>query len=135
MIRMRYGSALGIFGEQRHSPNATKCIGVWLGAFGEQRRSPNAHNRTPMHLGAFGERLCSPNIPNVRPYCIQTINMVCMRYGSAFVYIWRANMLSKCTQMHCNVVGYMLRAYMLSKCTQYATIGHTDHKYGPNVQW
>ena len=47
MVRMRYGSALGIFGVQRGSPNAP--------------------NHTPMHLGAFGERLCSPNVANALP--------------------------------------------------------------------
>ena len=47
MVRMHYGSALGIFGVQS--------------------RSPNAPNRTPMHLGAFGEHLCSPNVPNTLP--------------------------------------------------------------------
>ena len=55
MVRMRYGSALGRFGEHRRSPNAPKCIG--------------------MHLGAF--------VPNALPERIRTINMVCMRYGSA----------------------------------------------------
>ena len=63
MVRIHYGSALGTFGEQRRSPHAPKCIGV--------------------PLGAFGERLCSPTIPNALPKCIQTINMVRMRYGSA----------------------------------------------------
>ena len=47
MVHMRYGSALGIFGEQR--------------------RSLNEHNRTPMHLGALGKRLCSSNVPNALP--------------------------------------------------------------------
>ena len=47
MVRMHYGSALGIFGEQIHSPNAP--------------------NRTPMYLGAFEERLCSPNFSNAVP--------------------------------------------------------------------
>ena len=47
MVCMRYGSALGTFGEHRHFSNAPKCIG--------------------MHLGAFGERLCSPNVPNALP--------------------------------------------------------------------
>ena len=47
MVCMRYGGALGIFGQQRRSPNAPKCIGV--------------------RLVVFGERLCSPNVPNTLP--------------------------------------------------------------------
>ena len=47
MVRMRYGSALGTFGEHRRSSIAPKCI--------------------EMHLGAFRERLCSPNVPNALP--------------------------------------------------------------------
>ena len=47
MVRMRYGSALCTFREQRHSPNAP--------------------NHTTMHLGAFGESLYSPNVPNALP--------------------------------------------------------------------
>ena len=47
MVRIRYGSALGTFGEHRRSLNAPKCIG--------------------MHLGTFEERLCSPNVPNALP--------------------------------------------------------------------
>ena len=35
MVRIRYGSALGTFGEQKSSPNTPKCIGLWLGAFRE----------------------------------------------------------------------------------------------------
>ena len=47
MVRMRYGSLVGTFGEQRRSPNIAKCIG-------EQ-------------LGVFGEPICSPNVPNALP--------------------------------------------------------------------
>ena len=47
MVLMRYGSALGTFGEQTRSPNEPKC--------------------TPTHLGAFGESLCFPNVPKALP--------------------------------------------------------------------
>ena len=47
MVRMRYGSPVGKFGEQTRSPNIAKCIGEWL--------------------GVFGEPICSPNVPNALP--------------------------------------------------------------------
>ena len=47
MVRMRYRSPLGTFGEQRCSQNVAKCIGL--------------------RLGAFGEPVCSPNVPNALP--------------------------------------------------------------------
>ena len=47
MVRMRYGSALGTFGEHRWSVNAPKYIGV--------------------RLGALGDHICSPNVPNELP--------------------------------------------------------------------
>ena len=114
MVRMRYGSALGTFGEHRRSPNAPKCI--------------------PMHLGAFRERLCSPNVPNATTIAHTDHNMVRMRYGSAlgtFGEHRRSPNAPKCIGMHLGAYHSVIRT---SKYTQCAMVAHWDH-YGEYALW
>ena len=84
MVRIRYGSALGTFGERLCSPNVPNALpnmvcmryGGALGTFGEHRRSPEC---TQMPLECIWVHLES----------IYNLQMYPMRYHSAYgPYLW-----------------------------------------------